>query len=146
MGLKLFKALWVLSVIAVLGNLLLTYISLPQNVIIHDDGPTPLALDRDVFFYMVTGLLASVNVLVYFISRVFMKNMDFRAWFHGLVITLNIFFIIAMNFIGLFNSGERFDYKRIDFIIYGSLGLFLVWTAAWPFYVAYKRFFMKESV
>ncbi|MEJ7647109.1 MAG: hypothetical protein WKF87_21095 [Chryseolinea sp.] len=146
MGLKIFKALWFLSMLAVLANLLFTYMSLPENVVIRDDGEARIALPRDSFFYIMTALLAIVNVMVYFISRIFKKDFDFRAWFHGLVITLNIFFIISMNFIGLFNSGERFDYKRIDFIIYGSLGLFLIWTLAWPIYAAYKKFLIKATV
>jgi len=146
MGLKIFKALWFLSVLAVLVNLLLTYISLPESVVVHDDGPDRIALQRDTFFYAMTGLLAIVNVMVYFISKAYKTNLDFRAWFHGLVITLNVFFIVATNFIGLFNSGDRFDYKRIDFIIYGSLGLFVLWIVAWPIYLLYKKFFIKEIV
>ena len=146
MGLKIFKALWFLSVLAVLANLLLTYISLPENVVINDDGPAPLSVQKDTFFYVMTALLAIVNGMVYFISRIYKKNLDLRAWFHGLIITLNVFLIIAMNFIGLFNSGERFDYKRIDFIIYGSVGLFFVWTLSWPVYLLYKKFMVKEEV
>jgi hypothetical protein len=146
MGLKIFKALWFLSMLAVLANLLLTYISLPENVVVHDNGADRVALQRDTFFYAMTGLLAIVNVMVYFISKVYRTNHDLRAWFHGLVITLNVFFIVATNFIGLFNSGDRFDYKRIDFIIYGSLGLFVVWIIAWPVYLIYRKFSVKEAV
>ncbi|HTE33479.1 MAG TPA: hypothetical protein VK666_24020 [Chryseolinea sp.] len=145
MGVKIFKAVWFLSMLAALADLLVTYASLPATVVIYDDGIAPYALSRDNFFYMMTALMAVVNAMVFIATKVFKNDVDFRTWFFGLVITLNIFFIITLNFVGLFNSGERFDYQRIDFIIYGSIGLFLVWAAGWPFYSLYKRLFIKQS-
>ena len=65
---------------------------------------------------------------------------------YGLIITLNIFFIIGMNFISLYNSEEKFDYDRIALIIYGSLGLIILWAVAWPVYVIFKRSNLKSLI
>ncbi len=134
MGLKIFKAFWFLSMIVVLANLLYVYASLPPTVVIQDQGTDSFSVGRDAFFYVVTAVIASVNGLVYIISNVFKRDVDFRAWFHGLIITLNIFFMVSLNFIALFNSGEKFDYSKIDFVVYGSISLFVLWALGWPVY------------
>lgn len=146
MGLKIFKAFWFLSMLMLLANLLYVYASLPEKVAIQDESGEFASIDREAFFYFVTFLVALVNVLVYIVSYVFKKDTDLRAWFHGLIICVNIFFMISLNFIALFNSGERFDYSQIDFVIYGSIGLFVLWAAGWPIYLVYRKFNHKESV
>ncbi len=87
-----------------------------------------------------------VNLLVYVIGKLAPKELAFRAWFHGLVITINIFSIIAMNLIGVYNSTEHFDFSRIGIIIYGSIALVLAWAIAWPFYLLYQKYFVKQVV
>ncbi|MBA4057832.1 MAG: hypothetical protein C0490_24160 [Marivirga sp.] len=146
MGLKILKAFWFLSMLVLFANLLYVYASLPEKVVIQDENGEFASLGREIFFYIVTFLIALVNVLVYIVSFVFKKDIDFRAWFHGLILCVNIFFAISLNFIALFNSGERFDYGEIDFVIYGSIGLFVMWAIGWPFYLLYKKFSTKESI
>lgn len=143
MGLKIFKAMWFVSMVAVLANLLYNYAGLPETLSLADSAAP---VSREQFFYVMMGVICLVNFMVYPISRLFKSNLDLRAWFHGLVITLNIFFVITMNFIGLINSGERFDYSRISVIIYGSVGLIVVWALGWPVYSLYKKMFIKQSV
>ncbi len=145
MGLKIFKAFWFLSMVVLFANLLYVYASLPEKVAIQDDEAFT-SVGREPFFYAATFIVAFVNVMVYIISYLFRKDTDFRAWFHGLIISINVFFIISLNFIALFNSGERFDYGSIDFVIYGSLGLFVLWALSWPVYSLYRKFSTKESI
>lgn len=146
MILKIFKAVWFLSVLVTLANLLYVFAALPEEVTIYDSGMSMITVSRDAFFYMATAIIAIVNGLVYAVSAAFRKEIDFRTWFHGLVITLNIFFIISLNFVSLFNSGEKFDYSRIDFIIYGSIAMFVVWAFGWPLFSIYKLIKRKQLV
>ncbi|MBL7856525.1 MAG: hypothetical protein JNM57_02460 [Cyclobacteriaceae bacterium] len=146
MVLKIFRAVWFLSVLAVLANLLYIYATLPELVVLQDDGLTQVSVNREGVFYFVAIMLALVNVLVYVIAKFFPREEDFRAWFHGLIITLNVFFIVAISLIGLYNSTEIFDYSRIGFVIYGSLGLILIWAVSWPIYRLIQRLSIKHSV
>jgi len=146
MVLKIFKAIWFLSMVVTLANLLYVYAGLPEIVIINDQGASLVSVSRDGFFYTITAVIAFVNALVYAVSYVFKKEVDFRTWFHGFVVTVNIFFIISLHFVSLFNSGEKFDYSQIDFIIYGSIALFVVWAIGWPLYSIYKNFNSKQLV
>lgn len=146
MILKLFKAVWFVSVLAVLANLLYVYASLPEDVVIQETGVTQVLVHRDTLFYAMTGIIAFINVLVFVIAKVFPKNEDFRAWFHGQVITINVFFIVGLSLVMLFNSQEKYDYARIDFVIYGSVVLILVWALSWPVLKIFKRFSVKQAV
>ena len=146
MALKIFRAVWFLSVLSVLANLLYIYATLPGQVIIQEDGATQISVDREIMFYSVVIVLALVNVLVYVISKFFPRDEDFRAWFHGLILTINIFFIVGISLVGLYNSTEKFDYSRIGFVVYGSLGLILVWAVSWPIYRVVRGLSVKQSV
>jgi hypothetical protein len=146
MALKVFRSLWFVSVLAVLAALLYVYAGLPEEVSIQEDAGKMVTVSREALFYGVVVLLLIINVLVYIIKLLFLKNVDFRAWFHGLIITLNIFFIISLFVISLYNSGEQYDFSRTSFFAYGSIGLVLVWIAAWPIYILFKKNFTKASV
>ena len=146
MVLKLLKAIWFLSMLATLGALLFVYASLPQEVLVQDDTEARVAISNELFFYLAMLLIAVSNALVFVMAKVFKTNEELRAWFFGLIITLNIFFIIGMNFISLYNSEEKYDYDRIAVIIYGSLALIILWAAAWPVYVIFKRSSLKSLI
>jgi len=146
MVLKLLKAVWFLSMLATLGALLFVYASLPQEVLVQDDTEARVAISNELFFYLAMLLIAISNALVFVMAKVFKTNEELRAWFFGLIIALNIFFIIGMNFISLYNSEEKYDYDRIAVIIYGSLALIILWAVAWPVYVIFKRSSLKSLV
>jgi hypothetical protein len=146
MALKISKGVWFLSMVAALLSLLYVYASLPQEVVVQDDAGARVSLSNEVFFYIAMTLIAVMNVMVFIIAKVFKTNEELRTWFNGLVSALNLFLIIGMNFISLYNSNERFDFERIAFIIYGSLGLIVLWAAAWPIFHIFKRFNSKLMV
>jgi uncharacterized membrane protein len=146
MILKIFKSLWFLSMLALLAALLYIYASLPESVVVQEDGPAMVTLSRDSFFYIVLAFIILVNVLVYVVKKFFLREESLRAWFHGLIITINIFFMVALFLINSYNSGERFDYSGIGFVVYGSVALVIGWAAAWPIYQLFKRLSPKSSV
>ena len=146
MVLKLLKAVWFLSMLATLGALLYVYASLPQEVLVQDDTDAKVAISNELFFYIAMVLIAVSNAMVYVMAKVFKTNEELRTWFYGLIITLNIFFIIGMNFISLYNSTEKFDYDRISLIIYGSLALIILWASAWPVYAIFTRSNLKSLI
>ena len=146
MSVKIFKAVWFLSMLAVLVNLLFTYAGLPLDVVVNENGGSFISVGKDNFFYLAASLIAIINALVFVVNKFYDKEMDFRTWFYGLVICLNFFFVVALNFITLYNSGDEFDYSRIEYLILGSTGLFVVWALGWPVYSLYKKIYIKESV
>lgn len=130
--------------LAVLGNLMYVYAGLPEEVSLTGDGT--LLIGREPLFYTAMALIALANVMVYLFSKKLAPREDFRSWLHGLVITLNIFFIIGLSFIGLYNSAEKFDFERIGFIIYSSVWLVALWALGWPVYLVVRKLLAKQPV
>lgn len=145
MILKIFKAMWFLSVLAVLANLLYVYAGLPNEVIIQDDASERVLIQREVFFYTAAGFLLFANMLVYIIGKVYTSE-DFRSWFNGFIITINIFFIIGMSLIQVYNSAENFNYQKIGFVVYGSVALVAGWAISWPIYSLFRKFYPKQII
>jgi drug/metabolite transporter (DMT)-like permease len=129
---KVFRAVWFFSLIGVLGALLYVYADLPENVIVQQEGIESKLISRDIFFYIVLILLTIANALVYAVGSVYKHDLTFKAWFCGLIITLNLFFVVGLFLVNAYNSDERFDFSRIGFVIYGSLGLMVLWAISWP--------------
>lgn len=142
----MFKAMWFLSVLVVLANLLYVYASLPETVIIREEGAARVSVSRELLFYILMTAILIVNVMVYLFRKMVLEAENLRAWFHGQVITINIFFIIAMQALNVFNNQEIFDHSRVQFFLSGSLGLILLWAILWPLYLLYQKFFFKQAI
>lgn len=144
MALKIFKAFWFLSVVLVVADALYTYAALPEHVVVREEVTGQIAIGRDAFFYSTIAFIILVNALVYLIAKIQKHRPDFRTWFYGLMMAVNVFFVIALSFIALYNSSEKFDFGRIDFAIYGSVLLIAVWALTWPVYSIYRKFSVKS--
>lgn len=145
---KIFKAVWFISLLAAVGVLLFAYAGFPDVIILSDNGTGPVqSMGRNELFYAAVGLLAIFNVMVFLINR-FMAAGDefFQAWFYGLVICFNVFTLVALEFFNLYNSQERYDYDSIGYIIYGSVGLIVLWASLWPDGQLVKMFMPKREV
>jgi len=145
MILKIFKAVWFLSLMAWLALFLYVYASLPAEVLIRE-AESKVFLSREAVFYLFLAAIVLVNGLVFIVSRLFTDRENFLSWFCGLIICFNFFFVIVLNFINLVNSGEKFNYDRIGYVIYGSVGLFVLWAVGWPVYSFFRKFLSKEAV
>jgi len=146
MALKIIKGVWFLSLMAFLGAFMYIYASLPENVLLME-GDAPIEVSRGTIFYGFLAIVGITNVLVFLVSRLFPADQNqFKTWFYGLVITLNLFFIVTLAFINLYNSSEKFDYSNIGYIIYGSISLVAVWLMSWPIYTVLRKKFSKQLV
>jgi hypothetical protein len=146
MLLKIFRVVWFLSVMILFVVLLYGYAGWQENMIIQDNPGEQITMSREMLFYAMLLLVVVVNLMVYLVAKMYRSAEHFRAWFHGLVIVVNIFFVIAINLLGLYNSNEKYDYGRLGFIIYGSVTLIVLWAIAWPIYVLIQKFLPKQAV
>lgn len=145
MAQRIFKIIWFVSVMAVLGVLLYIYASLPETILLGDQ-PDGLQFSRSVFFYSAVGILAILNSSTLFISRLYpAQAAAFKAWYFGMVAVINLFFIVSMAFISVSNGSEKFDYESIGTIIYGVVALVLIWLVAWPIYRIINALLAKNA-
>lgn len=140
MILKVFRGVWFLSLLATVANLMYVYAGLPEQVVVLEEGVDSTAVSKETVFYVWLALLGIVNVLVYVFGKKLVPNEELRTWLIGLIICLNLFFIIALSFIGLYNSSEDFDFSRAGIVLYISLGLIGAWIVGGMIYGLIKRF------
>lgn len=140
----MFRAGWFLSVLVALANLLYVYASLPELVVIQENEK--VALSREWLFYILMIAIVLINLLVYLFKMMFPDEENLRAWFHGLVITINVFLILSMHALNVYNSLEAFDHNLVSMYLTGSLVLILLWAALWPIYFVIQKFFVKQAV
>jgi hypothetical protein len=139
MILKIFKGVWFISMLVVVANLLYVYAGLPEDVIVGEEGSATYVIGREPLFYSWLAIICIANTLVYLFTRSVNPDEAFRSWFIGFIITLNIFFVIGLSFIGLYNSSESFDFGRAGVVIYLSLGLTCIWLTSWPIIVVLRK-------
>lgn len=146
MALKLSKGLWLVSVLALLAALLFVYASVPEDVIVMQQGTDFVYAGRESFFYITLIVVTLINAMVFMVSALYKKDEALRTWFNGMIIILNVFFILSLFLINAINSNEKFDFERIGFLIYGSIALIAVWATSWPIFVLIRKFSGKASV
>jgi hypothetical protein len=145
---KLFRVVWFFSVLSALGFFMYTYASLPDPLVILDNEEQ-MTIGKETWFYSILTVLAIFNTFVFVLrslhrsrpasARQGEEGEGFVSWYYGLVICLNLFIIVAVSYISLFNGGERFEYQRIGIIIYGSVILMVAWAFAWPVYLIFAK-------
>jgi hypothetical protein len=146
MVLKIFRVVWFVSVVVVFTKLLYHYAGWQETLVIQEAEGSQVTMNKEVLFYVLVLVIALINVLVYLTSKVYKRQEDLRAWFHGLITTINIFFVIALTLIATYNSTEAYDFSRAGFIVYGSVALMGLWALAWPAYLLFQKFFVKQAV
>jgi len=130
MAAKIFKVIWFVSLLAMMGVLVYSYASWPEAVYVNDSNP-PQSIGKGVLFYSVIALLAFFNMFVYIFPR--LKYSDtFMAWFLGALVCLHFFLISGITFVTTFNSMEDYNYVHIGPLLYASLGLLAMWILAGP--------------
>ncbi|GAB1446846.1 MAG: hypothetical protein KF860_03435 [Cyclobacteriaceae bacterium] len=146
MVLKIFKAVWFLSLMGFMVIFMYIYASLPEKVVIQE-GLEAVSVSRNMLFYLTLGIVTIINVLVFMISKLYgTRNEPFSIWFYGQIIVLNFFLITVLGYFNVLNSGERFEYERLGIVIYGSIVLIVIWAIGWPVYSLTHKNITKEVV
>jgi hypothetical protein len=145
MALKISKVLWVFSLLAVMALFMYVYASLPETVVVNENTDT-ISLSKEAVFYIALAFITFANALVFLVTRIYPEeDFYFKSWFYVLIIWVNLFFVIGLNFISLYNSGEKYDYERLGAIIYGSVTILIIWIMVWPVYRIAQKFSSKPT-
>ena len=143
---KVFKGVWFLSLMATMAAFLFVYASLPESIVVQE-GEVAQSISRNGLFYATLALLGVFNALVFIVTRLYADSNEYlKAWFYGLVVFLNVFFVVALQFLNLYNSQEKFNYDSIGYIIYGSIAVVVLWSSLWPLYFIIQKISNKSIV
>ena len=128
-----------LSIVLFLGILGLVYAYLPVKVLLHENW-AQMRIDRETFFYSVTGIFIIVNVslsLVFALLRTRLSLLDEEkhAWIKALSPVMNIYIVVLVGFVGVVNNPTHVSassYAYLNFI--GPL-LVLIWLGGFVYLI-----------
>ncbi len=152
---KAFSFIRILSLIFLLGGLLFVYAYLPENVSLYSDalGTQIYFISKGQFFYYSFAFFLIVNLLLFIFRNIlngmavtpgrgFFSSEVFKdktlVWVEVLVSLINVFFVLAAAFIGVYNHQADLDFHNFAYLVY--LGTFLIfgWILSYVFVLRYR--------
>lgn len=136
MVLKIFKAVWFFSLLGLLAVFLYVYAGFGETVMFS--AGEEMTISRNALFYSTLLLTAFINSLVFIAARL-VAHQNFKAWFYGLVVTINFFLLTTLGFLSVINAPDQFEYSRMGPTLYASVILIAVWLISWPVYSLFQK-------
>jgi heme/copper-type cytochrome/quinol oxidase subunit 2 len=140
--LKLYKFLWISSILLFLTVLLLVYAFLIDraNVQMQNWGIRSEEELRSWFFYVSMGVFLLTNIVLYLLYNTLKRNnrhqpdltkwrmnTEISTWLLGLAGAINLFYISVMGFFGLLNNSEDLNLNDYTLLLYlGPLAILLL--------------------
>lgn len=130
---KLFNLSWFFTFVLFFAALTLSYAYLPENIGIHADnsGAADQFVKKETFFYAGLIIFVISNIVSFYFIRVldsvpsstsfYFKNPAFKSkitsWFAGFVTMVNLFLVIAVSYIAMFNS-QAYQIEKYNYLLY----------------------------
>ncbi len=143
---KFLKFFTTISIIIFLVALLLVYAFLPDplGLLFNEDGSAMQEMSKNSFFYYTLFLFVISQIILILFKNGRLFNMKLNreyliTWFQGFHLSINLFVILMLIFIGLANNAVDYSFSSIQFISYlAPLGV-LVWLITLPFLLLLKK-------
>lgn len=144
---KVFRLLITVSIVLFLATLLLVYAFLPDpsGLIFNAKGDIIYSASRNSIFFsglflfviiQTTGIAYDKNVINKKNSAPWQK---FFIWFYGMRLSINLFMILLLAFIGLANNAVDYSFGSIQYLAYLGPAMVIGWLCVLPFFL-----FLKE--
>lgn len=141
---RLVKATWYFSIFLFLLVLLWVYAYLPKEVgvLADEQGELIHFIGRESFFYILLGLIIFTNVVFYAFRQLLLghherpfdtkkplpariaRREDLASWALGFAAALNVFYMLGMIYLGVFNNQEGTNLANYGPVVYA--GPFLI--------------------
>ena len=143
---KFLRFFTTVSIIIFLVALLLVYAFLPDplGLLFNEDGLAIREMSKNTFFYSTLFLFVISQIILILFKNGRLFNMKLNreyliTWFQGFHLSINLFVILMLIFIGLANNAVDYSFSSIQFISYlAPLGV-LVWLIILPFLLLLKK-------
>ena len=138
---RIFKLIWIISLISVSLVFFYTYAAIQSDVNL---GVNLQSFDKETFFYLTVALIGLFNMLVFPVQRILKSDFNI-SWFYGLLACLHFFLISILIVLTVINSNEKYDYTNLGPLLILSFALFSGWILALPARMLYIQFFSKQG-
>ena len=143
---KFLKFFTTVSIIIFLVALLLVYAFLPDplGILFNEDGSAIRDMAKNTFFYSVLFffVISQIILMLFKNGRLFkrkMKHEHLIIWFQGFHLSINLFIILMLIFIGFANNAVDYSFSSIQFINYLAPLVVVVWLAMLPVFLLLKK-------
>jgi len=143
---KFLRFFTTVSIIIFLVALLLVYAFLPDplGLLFNEDGLAIREMSKNTFFYSTLFLFViSQIILILFkngsLIKMKLKREYLNTWFQGFHLSINLFVILMLIFIGLANNAVDYSFSSIQFINYLAPLVVLVWLVILPVLLIHKK-------
>jgi hypothetical protein len=143
---KFLKFFITVSIIVFLVTLLIVYAFLPDptGILFNENGLRIHETPKGTFFYSALFLFViSQIILILFKKGVMLKTkLKFPyiiTWFQGFHLSINLFIILILAFIGLANNAVDYTLSSIQFISYIAPLIVIVWLFMLPIFLLLKK-------
>lgn len=133
---RFIRAFWYLSVLIVFFGLMYSFASLPTEVLYSEEFST---IPKDTYFYGALVIIAITNFTLYALARQMGQqkrstplSVALQSWLFGLNFSLNLFFFVALMFVMMYNSNEKWDFELLGYGIYLSIGTIVLTIISFP--------------
>jgi hypothetical protein len=138
---RIFKVIWIISLISVSVVFFYTYAALRSDVNL---GVNLQSFNKETFFYLTVALIGVFNMLVFPVERMLKSEFNI-SWFYGLLTCLHFFLISILIMLTVINSNEKYDYDNLGPILILSFALFSCWILALPVRLIFVKFFPRSE-
>jgi len=143
---RVLKSFTTLTIILYVPVLLLVYAFLGEKcgIIFTESGEALFLITKNEFFYYFLFSFFLFHVIIYLYKKSSVtKNKDnskpIFIWLQGMVLAINIFFILMTVFIGFANNAIDYTFESIKFIGYAGPAFIMIWLIAFPVFLLKKK-------
>ena len=143
---KFLKFFTSVSIIIFLVALLIVYAFLPDplGLLFNEDGLPMREMSKNTFFYSTLFLfvISQIILILFKNGRLFKMKLNREyliTWFQGFHLSINLFVILMLIFIGLANNAVDYSFSSIQFINYLAPLVVLVWLVMLPLLLLLKK-------
>lgn len=147
---RMIKFIWLVSIFLFLVILLWVYAYLPAQVgvMANPGGAADTFISKNIFFYLSIGMFLLVNGVLFVMHKMLMPaslhayrrnpvlspkealRADLASWMFGFAAALNIFFILGIYFLSVFNNPEGLELAYYGVLVFAGpvliIGMLLV--------------------
>lgn len=134
------------SIIVFLVTLIVVYAFLPDpaGILFNENGLTIHETPKNTFFYSALFLFVISQIILILFKRGVMFKMKLKfsniiTWFQGFHLSVNLFIILMLTFIGLANNAVDYTFSSIQFISYLAPLLVIAWLVTLPIFLLLKK-------
>jgi len=144
---KVLKFFTTVSILIFLVAVLVVYAFLPDpsGLLFNSDGISVIEVSKNTFFYSILFIFVIIQTLhIVFIQTTLKRkegnyNKKISIWIQGMILSINLFIILMIVFIGLANNADDFSFKSIRFLALLAPSIVITWLLTLPFFMFIRK-------